>query len=370
MISTVNFIDELKRNSIDFFTGVPDSVLKKLSNKFEKFDKNKHVLAFNEGSAIALGIGYHLATNKIPCIYLQNAGLGNAINPLVSIAHKNVYSIPLLMVIGWRGSPNRKKDEPQHNVKGKITRKLLSTLGIKNIVIKNKKDLLKLRKLIKFSKQKKIPVACLIEQNSLVEKNKPSIKLKSNFGSNIERSDVIYELLHSIKNDTKIVSTTGYTSRELNQIRREKKLGRGKDFYMVGGMGHSSMVALGLSLKLKKQIICLDGDGSLLMHMGSLRSAGIFAKKNFKHILLNNAVHESVGEQRTFSENLDFLKLVKKLGYRNSYKTSKKNKLKKIINIFLKSKGPSFLEIKIKTGTIKNLTRPKNLKNNKFNFQK
>ena len=362
MIFTEDFFSFLKKKKIDFFSGVPDSILKSTSNFFDKKSKYKHIIAANEGAAVSISIGNYLSTKKIPCVYLQNSGLGNAINPLISIAHKKVYSIPLLLVIGWRGSPGS-IDEPQHIAKGKITKQILKLLGIKNCVLRQKKDFKKLNNLINYSKKMKIPVACLIEKNILVTKKNYTKHLKKNRG--LLRNQFIKELLQCIDLKTKIISTTGYTSRELFQIRSLHALKKGIDFYMVGGMGHSSMVSLGVSLRTKSQVICLDGDGSMLMHMGSVRTVGMFANNNFKHILLNNNAHESVGGQPTFAKNLNFQKLIFSLGYKNYYKLTKKKNLKVTLKKFLKSRGPSFLEILTKTGSIQPLSRPK-----KFNIIK
>jgi|TARA_B100001971_G_C18178059_1_gene531073 phosphonopyruvate decarboxylase len=365
MILVNELLNILKKNKIFFYTGVPDSVLKDLSSYFDRLDKTKHVIAANEGSAISIGIGYHLSTKKIACVYLQNSGLGNAINPLISVAHKNVYSIPLLLMVGWRGS-HKKMDEPQHKVKGKITPQLLKLLDINYCILRKKEDLAKLDKLIKTSYRTKTTVACLIEKDILkTQKKYKQIKKKNFF---ILRKDFISKLLKQISNNSKIISTTGYTSRELAQIRKEKKLFKGKDFYMVGGMGHSSMVSLGYSLNSKKQIICLDGDGSLLMHLGSLRTFGYLGNSNLKHILLNNNSHESVGGQPTTAEGIDFEKLVKSLGYNNYFKITQTKKINSTINRFLGSKGPSFLEVLISKGSMENLSRPNNLAEIKKKF--
>lgn len=351
-------LNVFKKNKISFFTGVPDSVLKDLSNNFGKLNRNKHIIAANEGSAIAIGIGYYLSSKKIPCVYLQNAGLGNAINPLISIAHKKVYSIPMLLMIGWRGSYN-KKDEPQHMVKGKITPKILKLLDIKHCVLRKINDLKKLNKLIVEAKRRNTPVACLVEKDILkIKKNNKEILKKNKFEL---RKDFIFELLKNIPSNSKIISTTGYTSRELMQIREEKKFFKGKDFYMVGGMGHAAMVSLGYSINSKKKIICLDGDGSILMHLGSLRTLGYIGNSNIKHILLNNDSHESTGSQPTTALGINFKNLVMSLGYKNYYKVSKKSSFKSALTKLLKSKGPSFLEVIISTGTLNNLKRPKNL---------
>jgi len=361
MIEAKKLIKFLNKNKINFFTGVPDSVLKTLSPYFEK-NKKKHISAANEGNAIAIAAGYNLATSKIPCVYLQNSGLGNAINPLASIVHSKVYSIPILLIIGWRGSPNN-KDEPQHKVKGTITRKLLALLDIKHYVIRNSKDFKKLKLLIKYSKLKNKVVACLIENNVLKSENKN--KIQSNRFS-LKRINVINELIKIIKSTTNIISTTGFTSREHMEIRKNNA--KGNDFYMVGGMGHASALALGVSLNSSKEIICLDGDGSLLMHLGSLATIGFFGKRNFKHILFNNNAHESVGGQPTNVKKINFEKLSKSLGYKKYFIINNKTHLKSKLKVFLKSKGPVFLEVLISQGTVKNLMRPKNLKNIKKKF--
>ena len=366
MIHVENLVNNLKKNKIEFFTGVPDSILKNFSSYIENFSKKKHVLASNEGSATGIGIGYYLATKKIPCIYLQNSGLSNAINPLISIASKNVYAIPLFLMIGWRGSP-KEQDEPQHMAKGRITTKLLKLLKIDFCILREEKDLKKLDSLIKKANKHKKTVACLIEKNTFKIRNKKTKIIKSNF---ILRADSIKIFLSVVPKNYKIISTTGYTSRELMETRKRCKSDKGKDFYMVGGMGHASSVALGFALNSNKKVFCLDGDGSVLMHLGALRTIGNLKNKNFKHILLNNNSHESVGGQSTSAAGIDFKKLSLSLGYKNYYKITNKQDIVKILNKFIKITGPSMLEIRIKNGSIKNLSRPQNLIKIKQDFIK
>ena len=366
MIDAKNLFLFLKKNRINFFTGVPDSVLQNFihildSNK----NKTEHIIATNEGSAVALAAGNYLATKKLALVYMQNSGLGNAINPLISICHSKVYSIPLILMIGWRGGP-KENDEPQHQIKGKITPSILKLLNIKFSVLNNFRDLKKIKNLINYSKYKKTPVAFLIKNNTLsLDGNFEKDNKSKNY---LTREDVINGLLNVIKKNTRIISTTGYTSRELFQIRKNKKYKNGKDFYMVGGMGHSSMVALGVSLKSKNNVICLDGDGSLLMHMGAFATIGKFGKKNLKYILLNNSAHESVGGQKTVADRINFSLLSKSLGFKSYVLIKNKNNHEKIMVKFLNSFGPSFLEIKIQVKSMKNLTRPSNLKIIKNNF--
>ena len=357
MIEVNSLVSLLKKNNCDFFTGVPDSVLKELSIKLQNKNKKKHIIATNEGSAVSLGIGHYLSTKRVPCIYMQNSGLSNALNPLISIAHKRVYSIPLILVIGWRGSP-RIKDEPQHNIKGEITENILKLLNIKYTILRSNNDLNKFDKQIKLAKKKSSIVACLIEQGTLT-KNKKTNKKKDFY--NLDKEIFLKTLLLTLKKNTKIISSTGFNSREIMYLRKKFKITNGRDFYMVGGMGHTSSVALGYSLSNKKNVICIDGDGSLLMHLGSIKTAGTFANKNFKYILLNNNSHDSVGNQSTYANNVNFEKLSKSLGFKKFYSIKNKINLKKKIKTFLSEKELSFLEIKISNSKIKKLPRPTDL---------
>ncbi|WP_440938060.1 phosphonopyruvate decarboxylase [Candidatus Pelagibacter sp.] len=354
MINVNSLVKILKQNSCDFYTGVPDSVLKELSYYLQK-NKN-HVIATNEGSAVSIGIGHYLSTKKIPCVYMQNSGLSNALNPLISIAHKKVYNIPLILLIGWRGSPNI-KDEPQHNVKGKITREILKLLNIKYVILKTKKDLETFNQKIKISKKNNTILAGLIEMGTL-EKSKTK-KQKGIF--NLDKELFFKTLLENLDKKMKVISSTGYNSRELMYVRKKYNLNKGKDFYMVGGMGHTSSVALGYSLKNKKKIICIDGDGSFLMHLGSIKTIGSFAKKNLKYILLNNNTHDSVGGQETFVKNIELKKFSKSLGFKNFYEINKKDQLKKIIKKFIKNNSLDFLEVKVSNSKISKLPRPSDL---------
>ena len=365
MIKSKEFIQLLNKNKINFFTGVPDSILKNLSPYFEKNKKN-HINAANEGNAIAIAAGYHLSTGKLPCVYLQNSGLGNAINPLASITHPRVYSIPMLLVIGWRGSPEL-KDEPQHKVKGVITRKLLSLLNIKHCIIRTKRDFKKLNKFINFSKKNNKAIACLIENKILQNDQNYHKKIKK---ISLKRINIISEIVKNIKTKTNIIATTGFTSRELMEVRKKYRSNKGNDFYMVGGMGHSASMSLGVSLGSSKTTICFDGDGSLLMHLGSMATIGFFGNQNFKHVLFNNNAHESVGGQTTNARRINFEKLSKSMGYKKYILIKNKKRLAAKINTFFKSKGPVFLQILIDQGSIQNLMRPKNLISIKKKFMK
>ena len=357
MIKVSSLINLLKKNNSNFYTGVPDSVLKELSYALQRKGKKNHLIATSEGSAVSLGIGHYLSTKKIPCVYMQNSGLSNAINPLISIAHEKVYSIPLILIIGWRGSP-KIKDEPQHNVKGKITESILRLLNIKYTIIRSSNDLKKFDKQIKIAKKKNTIVACLIEQGTL--EKKINLVKKKNFYT-LDKELFLKTLLQTLEKDAKIVSSTGYNSRDLMYVKDKYKIKNSNNFYMVGGMGHTSSVALGYSLFSKKKTICIDGDGSFLMHLGSIKTAGTFANKNFKYILLNNNSHDSVGGQNTYTNDIDFKKLSKSLGFEKFYSIKGDRNLKKNIQNFLNGNSLGFLEVKVSNSKIKKLPRPTDL---------
>jgi phosphonopyruvate decarboxylase len=243
----------------------------------------------------------------------------------------------------------------------------LKLLDIKFSILSNFSDLKKIKKLYNYAKNKKRPVAFLIKNKTLVLEKERANNKSVNY---LTREIVVNELLCKINKNTRIISATGYTSRELYQIRKNKNYKKGKDFYMVGGMGHSSMLSLGYSLNTKNQVICLDGDGSLLMHLGSLISTGLKSKSNFKHILLNNGSHESVGGQKIDTLKVDFEKISKGFGYKNYFFANNQPSLINCLGKFLRLKGPSFFEIHIDQYIIKNLSRPGNLERIKQDFSK
>ena len=368
MINTIKLFSFLSKK-IKFITGVPDSNLKYLINLFGN-KKIQHYICANEGSAVAMGAGYFLSSKKIPAVYMQNSGLSNALNPLLSICHSKVYSIPMLLIIGWRGSPGT-KDEPQHQVKGLITRDLLKLAGIKSLVLKKDTDINKISELLKYSKKKNKSVAILIRNNFLSKTMSPNKSNKFNNVNSLIRSHVIRELCSQIKSKTYLVSNTGYASRELDKTLKEMNNKFIKPFYMIGGMGHTSMLALSNALnKNNYNTICLDGDGSIIMHLGSLISVGNMKLKNFKHIVLNNNQHESVGGQSTNLESISLLNFAKNSGYKVLLSCQNKRHLKVSIKRFLESKQLTFLEVKTIPFVSNNLGRPKNFIKIKKNFMK
>ena len=346
MISCKEFYDTLIRKNIDFFTGVPDSILKDFNAYLmDNSPNDKNIITANEGSSIALATGHHLATNKIPLVYMQNSGQGNAINPLMSLTDKEVYGVPLILLIGWRGEPGI-KDEPQHLKQGRITLSLLDTLEIPYQILSSKnKNLEKtIEKAIDYALEKKSPYALVVKKDTLFEFN---------------REDAIYLIMDQLDHADIIVSTTGKTSRELYEYRKEKNQGHEKDFLTVGSMGHSSQIALGIALsKPNSQVYCFDGDGAFLMHMGGIPIIGTKASKNFKHIIFNNGAHDSVGGQPTVGLDINIPKIAEASGYKTVMEAQSKDEIIKKIKILKFSEGPSLLEILVNRGARKNLGRP------------
>ena len=356
MIEPSSFYNELKKEEIDFFVGVPDSLLKNFCSFVDdNIEKDNHIIAANEGNAISIASGYHLATKKIPVVYMQNSGLGNCINPLTSLADKEVYSIPMLLIIGWRGEPG-KKDEPQHLKQGRITREQLKILDIDYFVIdENTDEKSCLEKVIKRINKNSSPVAILVKENTF---KKYKLKNKQKTIYKLKREEAIEEIIN-LSNDSDIfISTTGKTSRELYEIRKNKGEAQ-KDFLTVGSMGHVSSIALGVAIGLKKQrVICLDGDGSLIMHLGSLPIIGAISPKNLIHVILNNCAHESVGGQPTVANEIDFEKLSSALNYKNFFQSSNVKQINDCWSQLIDREGPSLFLINIKSSSRKDLGRP------------
>ena len=370
-ISPLNFLNHLISHNVDFFTGVPDSLLKQFCLCIDdNVDQNQHIIAANEGNAVALASGYYLASGKIPLVYMQNSGLGNAINPLLSLCDTNVYSIPMLLLIGWRGEPGV-KDEPQHIKQGEIQQELLNTLDIPYIIISNDSKELKdqIDKIINKAITDNRPVAIIIKKGTF--DNYRSMVARENIGS-ISREESLEIILKNLPKDSIVVSTTGKTSREIFEIRNRLNQSHDHDFLTVGSMGHCSSIALGIALaQPEKNIICIDGDGSLIMHMGSLSTISKLKPKNYYHILINNQVHESVGGQETSAKYINFLKLVEANGYHTSLFVDSKKELIRKMNDLIELDGPSFLEILVQPGSRDNLGRPDvEPSDNKVSFMK
>ncbi len=333
-------------------------MLKDLCFYINDNEKSKHVITANEGNAIALSIGYHLSTKKIPMIYLQNSGLGNIINPLLSLADDDVYGIPMLLVIGWRGQP-KIKDEPQHKKQGRVMLEMLKSMKIPYKIIYKRDNQDQVRKkvslVIENIHKKNAPCAIVIEKGVF---DSYSIKSSSTKRFKLNREKAMHIVLENIHKDSVVVATTGYTSRELFEFRKSNKGQFNTDFLTVGGMGHANQIAAGISMNSNKAVYCFDGDGSILMHMGTLAINPSLKLKNFKHIIFNNGSHESVGGQPTVGYRANFNKIAKNCGYKASFVARTDKEIRSSIKKITKIKGTCLLEILVSNGTRDNLSRP------------
>lgn len=351
MLKASELLDVLSRHDIRFFTGVPDSGLKDFFVYLNGRGKEvTHVRAANEGQAIGIAAGHYLATGKLPLVYLQNAGLGNIVNPLSSLADKTVYGIPMFLLISWRGDPD-KKDEPQHARMGQITLQLLDLLDVPYEVAEGDihafEEQVKRLKTASFKENK--PVALVFKRGMLVEEQETPEP------EGLKREEVLRILLEKI-GKSPVVSTTGKTSRELYELREERGESHAQDFLVIGSMGCASSIGLAIALAKKGMVYVLDGDGSVLMHMGALPTIGHYVPKNFCHVLLDNQVHESTGGQPTVSSTTEWKALFLASGYKDARIIQSKEDLQAVDFSILES--PSVLIVKIVPGSRKNLSRP------------
>ncbi len=360
MLEPKIFLDKMSELGVEFFTGIPDSLLKHLCAYItDNTEASEHIIAANEGASVGLAIGHHLATGKVPLVYMQNSGLGNTVNPLLSLADKEVYSTPMLLLIGWRGQPGV-KDEPQHVKQGRITEELLSCMEIPfETISKDSSDQEmsdSIQKLINFAREESRPVAMLVGKGTF-NSYKPSLKSASKY--EMTREQAIECIAGIIDDEAAIVSTTGVASRELFEYRANNNLGHERDFLTVGGMGHASQIGLGVAFSKKdQQVFCFDGDGSALMHMGSVAISGQANLANFKHIVFNNGVHDSVGGQPTVALEIDLPGIAKCCGYEWVHSVSSLTELKKAITEMQQQKTSSFLEVRVAGGFRSDLGRP------------
>lgn len=358
MVSPKCFVDKLGSLGIDFFAGVPDSLLKNICAYIsDNMDIKHNIIAANEGGAVALAAGYHLATGKIGCVYMQNSGEGNAINPLASLTDKDVYNIPMLLLIGWRGRPGV-HDEPQHVKQGKVTTKLLNTLGINFDVLSKDES--------KASKQIEKAVEIMKSTNEVyalvVERDTFDIYTLQNVEKNnltMAREEAVRIVATATGTKDVVVSTTGMISRELFEYRESINEGHERDFLTVGSMGHASQIALGIAMERSERTIwCFDGDGASIMHMGAMAIVGGKSPRNFIHVIFNNGAHDSVGGQPTVGLKIDLPAIAKAVGYKDAISVDSKEFLIEALKRVKILEGPILLEVRVKKGNRKDLGRP------------
>ena len=372
MINTEKIFN-LLAGEINLFTGVPDSLLKDFCACITDHAlAERHIIAANEGAAVAIASGYYLATGKPALVYMQNSGIGNAVNPLLSLADPKVYRIPMLLVVGWRGEPGV-KDEPQHIKQGEVTLSLFDAMQIPYTVIDEDETIAEGQfiKLLAQIKSTSSPHAAIIRKDlfsSYKLKNKPV----NNF--TLSREEALQTVIGSLSKDDIVISTTGKLSRELFEYRELKGKGHEKDFLTVGSMGHSMSIALGVALsKPDRLVYCLDGDGAAIMHMGAMTNIGASGLKNIRHIVFNNGAHESVGGQPTVGFIINISQIAIGCGYEQVYSFSNIDiaEFKKFLKVFRDEEGPALLEIKINTASRDDLGRPtRTTHENKEDFMK
>ena len=355
MIRPEYFIDTLGAHDIDFFAGVPDSLLKNICAYIsDHLDERHNIITANEGGAIGLAAGYHLATGRIGCVYMQNSGEGNIINPLASLTDKEVYNIPVLLLIGWRGRPGV-HDEPQHIKQGKVTMALLDTMGIAHAVLSKEEEEAgkQIAKAVAHMSATNEVYALIVEKDTFNPYTLQNVRMnKLSFG----REEAIQTVAASLDGKDVIVSTTGMISRELFEYRTGKGEGHERDFLTVGSMGHASQIALGIALEQPdRRIWCFDGDGAVIMHMGGMAIIAEKAPKNFVHVVFNNGAHDSVGGQPTVGLDIDLCAAAKAVGYRAAFSADNREDLLAVLSRIKKLDGPVFMQVCVKKGNRKDL---------------
>ncbi len=369
MISPESFLKIMNSAQINFFTGVPDSTFKNFCHFIiSQQNEIRNVVAVNEGNAIALAIGNYIGSGKPSLVYLQNSGIGNTLNPLLSLADKEVYSIPMLLLVGWRGYPDV-LDEPQHVKQGYVTKKLLEAIEIPFFEMDSSTDPISLiLSALEVMHRENCPVV-LLTREDLFEDDFKRKSVENHF--DLTRRSALQTIAEYVQEDSAVFTTTGFIAREFMEIRDQEGIGEGSDFMCIGGMGHVSAIATGFAMATKssKKVVCLDGDGSLLMHMGALTVSGQNPDINLLHIVLNNGSHESVGGHPTLASDLDLHKIARACGYKETAVVVSKKQLEKAFLDYSKKNGISFIEIKISTTDTKKPLRPSNTpRENLINF--
>jgi phosphonopyruvate decarboxylase len=358
VIACDEFYRALKREGIACFAGVPDSLLKDICSYInDRSSAAEHTITANEGSAIALVAGHHLATGDLGLVYMQNSGLGNAINPLMSLTDPEVYSIPMILLVGWRGEPGV-ADEPQHRKQGRVTVDTLDALQIPHAVLPEETSgaLQCLATAVAIARERQSPYVLLARKDSFSKYRAETLAPNDH---EMTREEAIVTVLGALTSDDLVVATTGMTSREVFEYRERAKHPRGRDFLTVGCMGHASQIALGVArAQTKRLVYCLDGDGACIMHLGGLSTVGVQRAGNLRHIVINNGAHDSVGGQPTAGFQIDLPGMARACGYLSAQRVGTKVQLRALMPEFMRAPGPSMLEILVRRGARADLGRP------------
>ncbi len=360
MLDCKHAYDVLAANGVTLYAGVPDSLLKSFCAYVADHTKPaRNIITANEGGAVALAVGHYLATSEIGLVYLQNSGLGNTVNPLTSLADPDVYGVPLLLMIGWRGEPGR-KDEPQHVKMGKITLGALENLGIPHEVlpVDDAAAAAAITTAVAHAKENRTPYALVVRKGTFAEYE---LQRDDPAPYPMAREDALALILDALEPGTPVVSTTGMASREVFELRKKRGESHDSDFLTVGSMGHCSQIALGAALcRPGRDLLCIDGDGATLMHLGGLTTIGQVATANFKHVVINNGAHDSVGGQPTVGFDIDLCAIAKACGYRAALRADDAESLKARLPELVVARGPALLEVRVHKGARPDLGRPTN----------
>ena len=357
MLTPSDYLRVLTDAGVTFFTGVPDSLLKEFCACVTTTLKPEdHLIAANEGASVGLAIGHYLGTGSLPLVYLQNSGLGNTVNPLMSLASPAVYGTPMLLMLGWRGEPG-KKDEPQHVHQGRVMIKLLEDMDLPVVVLSD--DILEAEVQTKAAAQKAHdisgPVALVVKKNTFDKYSAPKAEADLPMG----REEAIIAAAEVLEDNAAVICTTGMPSRELFEFRARNEAGHHRDFLTVGGMGHASQIALGLAMaQPARPVYCFDGDGAALMHMGSMAITGQSKAKNLIHLVFNNGVHGSVGGQPTVGFSIDMPQVASACGYAKALRVMTKKDLQNAIAISRTNDGVTFIEVQVRPGNRADIGRP------------
>ena len=354
MINPNAFFNYVTERELDLFVGVPDSLLSNICACItDRCAPMSNIITANEGNAVAIATGYHVATGKYGVVYMQNSGLGNTVNPILSIADEAVYSVPMLMLIGWRGEPGV-KDEPQHVTQGELTLPLLDIMRIKYEILDDNYEE-QVNRAIAYMVEHDRPYALVIKKG--VFENYTALKPLPIAEYELTREDALEIVIDALRADDFVVSTTGKTSREIFEIRERRGEGHANDFLTVGGMGHTASIAFGMALGSSANVYCIDGDGSFLMHMGSLGVIAQNIRPNFHYIIINNGVHESVGGQPTVGFDIDVAGILISFGFDVVDEVDNAEDLRVAVND-LRSPGSRALIINTRAGSRDDLGRP------------
>lgn len=368
MIDHERFFLALQQAGVSFYSGVPDSLLKDFC-AYVACNAQDHIIATNEGSAVALAIGHYMATAQLPLVYMQNSGLGNAINPLLSLADREVYAIPMLLMIGWRGEPGI-ADEPQHIKQGRVMLSMLEAMEIPTFILaqETQQACVQITQAVQQAQAQQQPVAIVVQKNSFAPYTLP----RTMNDHSLSRETVINQVRLVAKEQDMIIATTGHASRELFELRAKHAQLHEQDFLTVGGMGHASHIALAVARKYpQRKVFCLDGDGALLMHAGAMATNGFYGNHNFCHIVINNGVHHSVGGQKTLAFESDLVALAKSHGYVHASMVNDEDNLTNALLHVAQASGPSFIEVRVNQDVRADLGRPTSSpEENKQDFMK